>query len=119
MDKTLGAEAGKQALGNPLLQVQVNRILGKYACILKNDWPDGCVAAPVGELLVLLARSTERVKSRRPARIGLCLAVEPRECPDWPACVVCPFLEPVGAEEFKRTGERVAKRRGLEAGPNT
>ena len=91
--------------------MQVNGVLGEHACVFENDWPNGRLAAPVGELLVLLAWRSEGVEGRGPARIGLRAAVEPRECPDWPSRVVSPFREPLGAKELKGTGQRVSERR--------
>src|SRR5438552_496504 len=99
--------------------MQVNGVLGEHACIFENDRPNGRLASPLGELLILLAWSAECVEGRGPARIGLRAVVERRECPYWPSRVVGPFHEPFGAEELKGTGQRVAERRGLEAGPNT
>ncbi len=55
VDEALRAEAGEQPLGNPLLEVQVDGVLGQHASVLEDDRPDRCLAAPVGDLLVLLA----------------------------------------------------------------
>ena len=41
------------------------------------------------------------------------------ECPHWPARFVSAFGERLSAEQFERTGQRVAERRGLEPGPST
>ena len=85
MDEALRAEAREQALGDPLLEVQVDGVLGEHARVLENDRPDRRLAAPVGELLVLLAGRAEGVEGRGPARVGLRAAVERREGPDWSA----------------------------------
>ena len=79
MDEALRAEAGEQALRDPLLEVQVDGVLGEHARVLEDDRPDRRLAAPVGELLVLLAGRAERVEGRGPARVGLRAAVERRE----------------------------------------
>jgi hypothetical protein len=104
VDEALRAEASEEALGDPLLKMQVNGVLGEYARILEHDRADRRIASPVGELLVLLARRSERVESCGPARVGLCTAVEWREVPDWPAHIVSCFRERVGAEELKGAG---------------
>src|SRR5439155_11017719 len=55
VNEALGAKAGQQPLGDPLLEVQVNSVLRQHAPVLEDDWPDRRLAAPVGDLLVLFS----------------------------------------------------------------
>ena len=98
VDEALRAEAGEQALGDALLEVQVDGVLGEHARVLEDDRPDRRLAAPVGELLVLLAGRAQRVEGGGPARVGLGAAVERREGPDRAAVLV-------------RSSRRAARRR--------
>src|SRR3990172_10460532 len=82
VNEALRAEAGEQTLRHPLLEVQVDGVLGEDTRVLEDDRPDLRLAAPIGELLVLLAGRAERVDGGGPARVGLRAAVEPREPPD-------------------------------------
>ena len=120
VDEALRAEARKQALGDPLLEMQMDGVLGEYARVLENDRPDRRLAAPVGELLVLLPGRAESVEGRGPARIGLRAAVEragrSRPADRRPSVLLD---ERLGAEELQGAGQRVAERRGLEACPGT
>ena len=117
MDETLRAEAGEQALDDPLLKVQVDRVLGEHARVLEDNRADRRLAAPVGELLVLRARYPERIERRGPARVGFCALVERREVPDVTAVLVGGLGEWLGAEDLKGATERFAKRCDLEARP--
>ena len=63
VDEALRAEAREQPLRDPLLEVQVDGVLGEHAGVLEDDRPDRRLAAPVGELLVLLARRAQSVSS--------------------------------------------------------
>ena len=83
MDEALGAEAREQPLGDALLEVQVDGVLGQHACVLEDDRPDRRLAAPVGELLVALARGARSVSSVA-AQLGSVAGapVERRERPD-------------------------------------
>ena len=65
VDKALRPEAREQALGNALLEMQVNGVLGEYASVLEDDWPNGRLPAPIGELLVLLAWRADSANSGR------------------------------------------------------
>ena len=56
VDEALGAEAGEQTLGHPLLQMQVDGVLREHTGVLEDDWADWRLAAPVGKFLILLAR---------------------------------------------------------------
>ena len=67
MDEALRAEAGEQALGDPLLEVQVDGVLGEHAGVLEDDRPDRRLAAPVGELLVLLRGALGACRASRPS----------------------------------------------------
>src|ERR1035438_3303842 len=98
--------------------MQVNCVFGEYARIFENDGPNGRLAAPVSELLVLLAGRTESVERCCPACIGLCPAVEPRESPDRPALFISRFFEPLGTEKFKGTGQSVTERCRLKPSPD-
>jgi hypothetical protein len=88
MDEALRAEAGEQALRHALLEVQVDGVVGEDARVLEDHRPDRRLAAPVGELLVLLARRAQRVERGGPARVGRRAAVERREAPDRVAVLV-------------------------------
>ena len=118
MDEALGAEAGQQALGHPLLQMQVHGVLGEHAGVLENDRPDRCFATPIGELLVRLPRSAERIEGRGPARVGLRAAIERREGPDPTPCLVRGLGEWLSTQQLQRAGKCVAERRRLEARPD-
>ena len=115
VDETLRAEAREQALSDPLLEMQVNSLFGEHAGILEHDRADGRLAAPVGELLVLLAGSTEGVERRGPTRIGLRAAVEPRECPDRPTCSSVPSLS--GSAPRSSREQDSASRNGAASNP--
>ncbi len=87
---------------------------GEHARVFKHDRADRRFAAPVGELLVLLAGRAERVEGRGPARVGHRAAVKRREGPDPAAHLVHGLGERLGAEQLKGAGESLAERRGLE-----
>jgi hypothetical protein len=117
VDKALRAEAREQTLGDPLLEMQVNSILGEDARVLENDRTDWCFAAPVGEFLVRLAGCPEGVEGRGPTHVGPRPSVEWRKVPDWLARVVNCFHEWLGAEEFEGARQRPAEWRRLESSP--
>jgi hypothetical protein len=54
--ESLRAEPCEQPLCHPLLQMQVNSILGEHARVLEHDGPDQSFPAPLRDLLVLFAR---------------------------------------------------------------
>ena len=56
VDEALGAEPGQQALGHPLLQVQVHRVVAEHPGVLEDHRPDRRLPPPVGQLLVAPAR---------------------------------------------------------------
>ena len=109
----------EQPLRDALLEVQVHRLVAENAGVLEDDGADRRLAAPVGELLAGCSGRAQRVERRGPARIGRCPAIERRERPRLPAVAVARLCQRVGAEQLQRAGERVAKRRGLEADPPT
>ena len=51
MDEALGAEAGEESLGDPLLEMQMNSVFRQHTRVLEDDRPDRRLAAPVGDLL--------------------------------------------------------------------
>ena len=75
-------EPCQQPLRHPLLQVQVDGILGEHAGVSEDHRPDRCVATPVCELLVGLAGHAQCVQGRGPARIGRGPPVKRGEGPD-------------------------------------
>ena len=118
MDEALRAEAGQQPLGDALLQVQVDGVLGQHAGVLEDDRSDGRLAAPVGELLVLLARRPERVEGGGPARVGLAPGGRAAGRSRLGGRRSSRLLgERLGTQELEGAGERVAERRRLEADP--
>ena len=88
MDKALRTEACEQTLRHALFQVQMDGVFGEHARVLEDDRPDRRLAAPVGELLVLLPGRAESVEGSGPARIGPGRSVERREVPYRVALVV-------------------------------
>ncbi len=70
MDKALGTEAGQQPLRHPLLEMQMDGLVVEAAGVLEHDGSEGSVAAPVGNILVDLARCSQGVEGRNPAWIG-------------------------------------------------
>ena len=118
VDEALRAEAGEQALGDPLLEVQVDGVLGEHAGVLEDDRPDRRLAAPLGELLVRSSAGARSV-SRVAAQLG---SVSARRSSGGKvqtglAVLVRGLRERLGAQELERAGERVAERLGLEADP--
>ncbi len=79
VDKALGAETGQKPLRYALLKVQVDGVFGEHARVLEDDRPDGRFPAPVGELLVLLARRPQRIQGGGPAWVGFRASVEWRK----------------------------------------
>ena len=65
--KPWDAEAGQQALGHPLLQVQVNRVLGEHTGVFEDDRPDRCFATPFGELLIPSSAECGAYPASRPS----------------------------------------------------
>src|SRR5205823_13018806 len=104
-------------LWNPLLEVQVNGVLGQHAGIFKNYRTDRCLATPVGQLLIRFARCAQRVERRGPARIRFCPTVERRERPDSSAVFICRLGQRLYTKELEGARKRIAKRRGFEGGP--
>ena len=78
-------------MSNPLFKMKVNGVLGEHTCVLENDRPNGRLASPIDELLVLLSGCTEGIEGRCPARVNLGTAIESREIPDWSAGIVSRF----------------------------
>ena len=50
--EALGAKACEEALGHPLLQVQVDGVVAEHVGVLEDHRPDGRLAPPVGQPLV-------------------------------------------------------------------
>ena len=98
MDVALRAKTREQTLGNPLFEMEVDGILGEYARVLKDDRADRCLAAPLSELLVLLAGHAERVEGRGPTRVGCRAAVERGKIPETAPFVIRCLGERLGAE---------------------
>src|SRR6266404_3950159 len=99
--------------------MQVDGVLSEYPRVLENDWADRRLAAPVGEVLILLAGRAESVEGRGPARVGLRPAVQWGKGPDPAALIVSGLGERFGAEQLEGAGERVAEWRRLEASPDS
>ena len=116
MDEALRAEAREQPLRDALLEVQVDGVLGEHAGVLEDDRPDRRLAAPVGELLVLLARRAERVERGGPARVGLGAPVERREGPDR-AAVARPVSPSSGSAPRSSREQESASRNGAASKP--
>src|SRR5437870_7061468 len=103
MDESLGTKSGEQTLSDPLLQMQMDRVLGEHARVLEDDWTDWRLAAPVGDFLILLARLSERVQGSEPTRVRLGTPAQRRKGPDSMACFISGLGERRGAEQFKGT----------------
>ena len=117
MDEALRAEARQQPLGDALLEVQVDRVVGEYACVLEDDRPDRCLAAPVGELLAR-ARGARSVSSVA-AQLGS-VAARRSSGGKVQTCRPSPSRASASGSASRSSsaaGERVAKRLGVEANP--
>jgi hypothetical protein len=98
VNETLGAETGEQALSDTLLQMQVDSVLVEYTCVFEDDRSDRRFAAPLGELLVLLAGRAQRVKRVSPAGVGPRSAVKGWENPDRASLFVSSLVKRIGTE---------------------
>ena len=121
MDEALGAEPREEALGHPLLQVQVDGVVAEHAGVLEDHRTDGRLAPPVGQLLVATTGRPQGVEGRRPGRVGPGAPVEGRECPRRrpAAAAVAPAVrcQRLGAQQLQRARQGVAERLGLELHP--
>src|SRR5262245_66228356 len=105
MDEALGAKAGEQALGDALLEVQVDGVVREYPCVLEDHGPDRRLPAPVGELLVVLPGRPQRVERSGPARIGRYAPVERRKHVGPAAVLIRRLGKRLGTEDLQRAGE--------------
>ncbi len=117
VDEALGAEAGEQPLGDALLQVEVDGVLGQDPGVLEDDRADRRLPAPVGELLILLPGSAERVERGGPARVGAARRSSGGKVQTRRPSLVGRLDERLGTQELKGAGERIAEGRRLEADP--
>ena len=101
MDEALGAEPGEQALCYALFQMKVDCVFGKHPCIPKYDWSNRCLAAPLGNLLILLSGCTESIEGRCSTRVSLCPTVQRWKSPDLIAVLVLGLNERTRAKQFK------------------
>ncbi len=98
--------------------MQVDRILGEHARVLEDDRADRRLAAPVGELLVLLAGRAQRVEGRSPTRIRLRAAIQRGKSPDPAPIIIGGLGERFRSKKLKRAGERLPERCGFESRPS-
>ena len=117
MNEALRSKAREKALRDPLLQVEVNRILSENTGILKDDRSNRRLAAPLRNLLIGLPRDSKRVERGRPADIGFGSTVQRRKPPSRVAVLIQGLREWLSTQELERAREGIPERRRLEADP--
>ena len=88
-------------MDNPLLEVQVNRVVTYNAGILKDDGSEWCFAPPLDDLLIGLARGSECIQRSGPTGVRFRSSVEGREAPRGVTVLVLDPLQGFGPEELE------------------